>query len=90
MKGIANMKKLKELYVCENEITDIRGLENLPQLQKLSVRNNKVKAIMTPFPQLPSLMQINLRENQIAKLEELQKIDQHVTGVNILQNPITD
>ena len=45
---------------------------------------------MTPFPQLPSLSQINLRENQIAKLEELQKIDQHVTGINILQNPITD
>lgn len=26
LKGIANMKNLKELYVCENELTDIRGL----------------------------------------------------------------
>lgn len=49
------MKKLSELYVCENEITDIRGLENLPCLIKLSVRNNKLKGFMTPFPFLPSL-----------------------------------
>ena len=39
------MKNLKQLYVCENELTDIRGLENLPNLQKLSVRNNKLKSI---------------------------------------------
>lgn len=26
LKGISNMKCLKELYVCENELTDIRGL----------------------------------------------------------------
>ena len=26
LKGIANMKNLKQVYVCENELTDIRGL----------------------------------------------------------------
>lgn len=26
LKGLANMKCLQELYVCENEITDVRGL----------------------------------------------------------------
>ena len=62
------MKNLKQLYVCENELTDIRGLENLPNLQKLSVRNNKLKGIYSPFPTLPGLTYINLRENQIAKL----------------------
>lgn len=71
-------------------MTDIRGLEALPQLQKLSVRNNKIKSILTPFPFLPNLSYINLRENQLAKLDEIKKIDTHVTGVNILQNPITD
>jgi protein phosphatase 1 regulatory subunit 7 len=75
LKGIANMKQLQELYVCENELTDIRGLESLPQLHKLSVRNNKLKGLYNPFPQLPSLSYINLRENQITKLEELKKID---------------
>ncbi len=84
------MKNLKQLYVCENQLTDIRGLENLPLLEKLSVRNNKIKAILSPFPNLPALSYLNLRENQIAKLEELKKIDVQVTGINVLQNPITD
>jgi Leucine-rich repeat (LRR) protein len=26
LKGIERMKNLKQLYVCENELTDIRGL----------------------------------------------------------------
>lgn len=90
MKGLANLKNLRQLYVCENELTDIRGLEVLPNLQKLSVRNNKIKSILTPFPFLPNLAYLNLRENQIAKLEELKKIDSHVVGINILQNPVTD
>jgi Leucine-rich repeat (LRR) protein len=90
LKGISNMKNLRQLYVCENELTDIRGLENLPNLHKLSVRNNKIKSILNPFPYLPSLSYINLRENHIAKLDEIKKIDTHVTAVNILQNPITD
>jgi len=63
------MKSLMQLYVCENELTDIRGLENLPSLQKLSVRNNKIKGIFSPFPYLPALTYVNFRENQIAKLD---------------------
>jgi Leucine-rich repeat (LRR) protein len=61
LKGVANMRSLKQLYVCENELTDIRGLEALPSLQKLSVRNNKLKAIYSPFPFLPSLNYLSLR-----------------------------
>jgi Leucine-rich repeat (LRR) protein len=68
LKGISAMKNLKQLYVCENELTDIRGLEGLSSLQKLSVRNNKIKSIYSPFPFLPALTYLNLRENQIAKL----------------------
>lgn len=26
LKGLANLKNLRQLYVCENELTDIRGL----------------------------------------------------------------
>lgn len=84
------MKSLKELYVCENELTDIRGLEALPALWRVSVRNNKLKNIYNPFPTLPALTYLNLRENQIAKIEDVKKIDQHVTGINLLANPVTD
>lgn len=55
------MRNLKELYACDNEITDIRGLENVNSLVKLSVRKNKIKNILAPFPHLPSLIHLNMR-----------------------------
>lgn len=84
------MKKLTELYVCENELTDLRGLENLPALKKLSVRNNKLKGFMNPFPYLPCLEHLNIRENQFASLKEFSKLDSHVKSINLLANPVTD
>ncbi len=59
-------------------------------LAKLSVRNNKIKKIMKPFPYLPSLIHLNLRENQIPNIKELAKIDEHVLIINLLANPATD
>lgn len=83
------MKALKEIYICENELTDLRGLENVPSLWKLSVRANKITKIMSPFPYLPALRYLNLRENQISKMEELKKIDTHINDINLIGNPIT-
>jgi Leucine-rich repeat (LRR) protein len=60
-KGFINMRNLKELYACDNEITDIRGFENVNSLVKLSVRKNKIKNILAPFPHFPSLTHLNMR-----------------------------
>lgn len=45
---------------------------------------------MSPFPYLPALRYLNLRENQIAKLDELKKIGVHVNNINLLANPLSD
>lgn len=45
---------------------------------------------MAPFPYLPALKHLNLRENQITSLKELLKFDDHITSINILANPVTD
>lgn len=45
---------------------------------------------MSPFPYLPALKYLNLRENQIAKLDELKKIGTHVNNINLLANPLSD
>jgi len=47
----------------------MRGLENLPSLKRLSLRNNKIKSFMNPFPHLPALQYLNLRENQISSIK---------------------
>jgi Leucine-rich repeat (LRR) protein len=68
LRGVKDLRVCKELYVCENEVTDLRGLENLPVLRRLSLRNNKIKTFMSPFPHLPSLQYLNLRENQLSSI----------------------
>lgn len=90
LKGVKDLKSCKELYVCENEITDIRGLENLSVLRRLSLRNNKVKTFMSPFPHLPSIQYLNLRENQIGSINELKKLPLHIRQLNIMANPLTE
>lgn len=45
---------------------------------------------MTPFPHLPNLKHLNVRENQLASLKELQKISQNIKSINFLANPLAD
>ncbi|CAN5950650.1 unnamed protein product [Sphagnum jensenii] len=84
------MKSLVELYLSENQISDFRGLAELPNLRKLYLRNNKIKKLMRPFPHLPSLYHLNLRENQLEKIVELDKIDKHVKSITLTANPASD
>ena len=45
---------------------------------------------MNPFPYLPALTHLNLRENQIGSLKEIEKIDKHIKSLNFLANPVTE
>lgn len=45
---------------------------------------------MTEFPELPSLKYFNIRENQIAKLDVLNKICLSVKILNLLANPLSE
>jgi|JI6StandDraft_1071083.scaffolds.fasta_scaffold07168_10 Leucine-rich repeat (LRR) protein len=84
------MKSLVELYLSENQISDFRGLTDLPNLKKLYLRNNKIKKLLKPFPHLPSLYHINLRENQLEKIVEFNKIEKHVKSITFSANPASD
>ena len=45
---------------------------------------------MSPFPHLPKLQYLNLRENQIASLQEIKKLPLHIRKINFLANPLTE
>ena len=45
---------------------------------------------MSPFPFMPSLKHLNLRENQIASMNEIRKIDEHIKSINFMANPLAD
>lgn len=58
----------------------------------MNVRANKLSKIKTPVIQLPKLHYLNLRENQLAKFDDLRKIAKirTITTINMLANPIVD
>ena len=84
LEGLSNMPHLVELYLSENDISDFRGLRNLPKLTRLYLRANKIKKILNPFPFLPSLQHLNLRQNLIGYAEDINKVDKHIKSINIL------
>jgi len=68
------MPQLEELYLNENRIKSLTGLDNLVKLKRLHLRNNNIEAFEETFPMLDSLEYLNLRENRISKFEEILKL----------------
>lgn len=55
----------------------------------MHLRKNKLTDL-TQFPQLPSLQYLNLRENQISKIDLLKGISLSVKSLNLLANPLSE
>jgi Leucine-rich repeat (LRR) protein len=55
----------------------------------LHLRKNKISDL-ADFPELPALKYLNVRENQITKLDVLKKISLTVKVLNLLANPVSD
>jgi len=69
----ANLPELRELYLANNKIKTVIGLD-LPQLQILNLRGNLIEQFEETFPNLENLRYLNLRENKFEKLEEFVKL----------------
>jgi len=85
------MPKLEELYLSNNNITTLIGIENVPMLKKLHLRHNKIEKIEEEgLPELPALEYLNLRTNKLATMEELVRLFQYTTmmDINVLNCPI--
>ena len=64
LQGFVNCYALQELYLNENEITNISHLNNMPMLRKLDLNTNKI-AKLNDLPELPSLEHLDLGMNVI-------------------------
>ena len=60
LEGLSSLPKLEELYVAENQLLDMKGLENCSTLKTLHLRRNKVSSLMD-FSGLPNLEYLNVR-----------------------------
>jgi len=86
------MPKLTELYLANNNIGSLMGIEGLPSLKILHLRHNKIEKIEEEgLGELPSLEYLNLRTNKIADLENLFRLFTQfstVKRVNFLNCPV--
>jgi Leucine-rich repeat (LRR) protein len=54
---------------------------------KINCRKNKIKDLSS-FPKLPKLVYLNIRENEIAKVDDLSGVIDTVRNINLLGNPV--
>lgn len=75
LKGIREMPALTTLYLSENKIKSLIGMEGLAALQQLHLRANEIKSIgdEESVPNLESLEYLNLRQNNLEKMDEVKK-----------------
>ena len=90
LQAFKEIGKLKELYIANNPVTSIAGLEGLPELRVLHARKCRIAEIEEELPELPNLGKINLRENKIGNNETIKRLFQfaQLSDINVIDNPV--
>lgn len=80
---------LLRLYLAENQIEKLEGLEILVNLKILHLRSNKITSLDGFDPRCAKLRYLNLRNNEITRLSELEKLSclPALDTLIILENP---
>ncbi len=65
---------MEELYLQNNAIGSIVGLDGVPSLKTLNLRHNKIEKIDEELVPLESLEYLNLRTNKIPDMENLVRL----------------
>ncbi|XP_010394422.1 leucine-rich repeat-containing protein 23 [Corvus cornix cornix] len=68
------VSKLKKLYLAQNNICSLEGLEELEQLETLHLRDNKLEALDGFSDSMKCLQYLNLRSNGIRSFQEVEKL----------------
>lgn len=81
---------LKEIHFANNYVTDIAGdfCENLPQLQVLDLRDNKIEKLPDEINMLQSLMRLDLSNNSILTLPVSLCTLAHLVSLQLEGNPL--
>lgn len=87
-KEVLKMNWLKSLYLSNNNISKLKNLQNLTNLEKLYAFNNKIVEI-SGLDNLKSLKRLDLADNRIKKLEGLSQLPA-LKELYLSRNPVSD
>ncbi|NXX85630.1 LRC23 protein, partial [Urocolius indicus] len=84
-----NLPKLKSLYLAQNTIRSLEGLEGLEQLATLHLRDNQLETLDGFCSSMKCLQYLNLRNNGISSLQEVAKLQvlPMLQALVLLDNP---
>ncbi|XP_058414894.1 leucine-rich repeat-containing protein 23 [Diceros bicornis minor] len=87
-----NLPKLKNLFLAQNMLKKVEGLENLTNLTTLHLRDNQIETLSGFSKEMKSLQYLNLRGNMLTDLRELAKLRDlpKLRALVLLDNPCTD
>ncbi|NWW05143.1 LRC23 protein, partial [Oreocharis arfaki] len=68
------VSKLKKLYLAQNTICSLEGLEEFEELETLHLRDNKLEALDGFSDSMKCLQYLNLRSNGIRSFQEVEKL----------------
>ncbi|NWR76806.1 LRC23 protein, partial [Centropus unirufus] len=84
-----NLPKVKNLYLAQNAIRSLEGLEGLEWLTTLHLRDNKLVTLDGFHSSMKCLQYLNLRSNSISSLQEVEKLQvlPMLQALVLLDNP---
>ncbi|XP_006862817.1 PREDICTED: leucine-rich repeat-containing protein 23 [Chrysochloris asiatica] len=87
-----NLPKLKNLFLAQNMLKKVEGLEKLSNLTTLHLRDNQIETLNGFSEEMKSLQYLNLRGNMVTDLGELSKLRDlpKLRALVLLENPCTD
>lgn len=88
--GISGMPQLRVLFLQENDIARVDGLDKLPQLRELVLDRNKIK-IITPgaFSGCYNLRELRIEENGLKELANIGRLNR-LQSLSVSYNRISE
>jgi len=88
-KELENLTQLRKLYLWNNKLTDVKGLEKFTKLERLNLSGNQLTELPKGLEKLTQLRSLHLGSNKLTDVKDLEKLTQ-LTTLSLNANKLTD